>query len=487
MARDILGKQTLAKLFLQVGGARPDTTPLLLTTDNDGQARVTSINPPVQSTENYARPSDTVFGKLENVGTLATTPEDGTMTIEQDVKVQIVNFLEQLLEDGDDVAAHIVYDFTGEVVTDANGFKRKVLIPTGVLSSFDRGDIQSVDSDSTQTISADFTITEENVIIAKSWVAQLDSTIERAVSAVCFGNSRFEQFAFERGDGASVVADLHWRTGRNSSFATLALTGILGHSDHPNDAASIGSRVIVVAEGDKYAHAPISGIGTLGNWSVVTAGFVATKTPNKIWVKSAGKAFFAADGGYIYTIDGAGRTPTAVESGGTTTQDLLGINGAGQTVVAVGGSNAVLKSTDGGQTFGSITGPSVGNGLTTVWVRDEDIWFIGDDAGNLYYTVDAGVTWVQSSFTGSGSGTVEDIFFVNEGIGFLSHTNGSGAGKVYQTTDGGASWENDNLTDFSGTVQQIERVVAHGPNSVMACGLGTSTDGIFAIASGLSY
>jgi photosystem II stability/assembly factor-like uncharacterized protein len=145
--------------------------------------------------------------------------------------------------------------------------------------------------------------------------------------------------------------------------------------------------------------------------------------------------------------------------------------------VAVGASNAVVRTVDG-STWGAITGPAVGVALNAVWMKSEDVWLVGTAGGVLYYTANAGSTWTALGFSGSGAGTVTDIYFVNQAVGYMAHTTAAPVGRLFRTIDGGNSWyllpENGSMPDNDG----INSIKACSVNTVFAGGLGGGgTDG----------
>jgi photosystem II stability/assembly factor-like uncharacterized protein len=249
-------------------------------------------------------------------------------------------------------------------------------------------------------------------------------------------------------------------------------------------AAAMGDKIIVISQAaGNHHYSTIANInaGTT-SWTAVT-GYVSTKGPRAIYVKSSSQAFVAAAGGYIYYLTSASATPTVLTDGSVTTQALNDIHGFGRTVVAVGGSNAVLASSNDGDSFSLITGPAVGVNLTAVWVVNNNVWLVGTGTGLLYYTLNGGTSWTQISL-GSGVQVINDIHFENEVVGYIA-AEVNGAASVFRTTDSGNTWQNTSpsITGLP-TAVRCNFVWSCGVNNILTGGRKTvGGDGLVAIGS----
>jgi photosystem II stability/assembly factor-like uncharacterized protein len=173
---------------------------------------------------------------------------------------------------------------------------------------------------------------------------------------------------------------------------------------------------------------------------------------------------------------------TVLIDGSITTQDLNDIHGFGQTIVAVGGSNAVLWSENDGRSFSLVTGPAVGVNLTSVWCISKNIWMVGTGGGKLYYTLNNGTTWAEIGLP-SVATVINDIHFENEVVGYLAAEVG-GVAAVFRTTDSGNSWQNTAPHLYAlPTAVRVNVVYSCGNNRVLAGGRKTAGgDGMVAIA-----
>lgn len=216
------------------------------------------------------------------------------------------------------------------------------------------------------------------------------------------------------------------------------------------------------------------------SFTQVTTGFVASKTPADCW-SSGSKGFIAAAGGYVYAVTDPTSGVTVLDAGNATTEDLGAIHSPDGTVVIAGGANgAVVFSTDG-VTFTLATAPSA-NTINTVWAMNSRVFWAGDSGGALFYSTDAGTTWTSKGFTGSGSGSVNDIAFATESVAYLAHDTAATVGRLLRSYDGGYSWvvlpeDSSTLQDNDGMASVA--VCKFDPNLVNAAGTAAGgTDGV---------
>jgi len=206
---------------------------------------------------------------------------------------------------------------------------------------------------------------------------------------------------------------------------------------------NIGSYAMVLnATGLGYEYCKLADlIAGTPTWVSVTAGFVASGVPKAVWSAGPSATWIVGEKGYIYLLTELADGVTVQDAGSATTENLKAIHGESDlNVLAVGENNAVVYTNNSGITWSAITGPNPGVDLTACWMKEELTWLVGDANGKLWYTVDGGVTWFEKAFVGSGVGQVEDIVFVNETVGYMSHTTATPTGRILRTIDGGHSW-----------------------------------------------
>lgn len=256
-----------------------------------------------------------------------------------------------------------------------------------------------------------------------------------------------------------------------------------------NDMIQVGQRLVVFSEVDEAHHYKLQSsidAGTVGGWTAVTGGYVVTHGPLKAWSRSPSETYIAAEGGYIYFMANPAAAVTVLSDGSATVQNLNDIRGKGRTIVAVGDSNAVVVSNNGGDTWGLVTGPVVGVNLNTVDVVTSKIWFIGAANGTSWYTLNGGTSWVSNTPDATIT-SVNEIRFVDEIVGYMVVQTSTDA-KIYRTADNGYSWHSDE--PYVDTVPAALRFNFITPcpgnyNVVLAGGLASvGTDGIIVLGAG---
>lgn len=210
--------------------------------------------------------------------------------------------------------------------------------------------------------------------------------------------------------------------------------------------AVVGSYLVVIAELTTSHHWILLTDLEAGttNWTQVTGGYVGSNGPRAIYSKSPAETFIAAQAGYIYKLANPTQSVTVSSDGSVSSQDLNAIDGFGQTVVAVGNSNAILLSDDAGDSWSLVTAPAAqaGVNINTVSVINKRLWWIGYANGTAYYTLDAGDHWhgvSGSNKVDTAVIAVNHIEFVDEIVGMMA-VQITGGSRVYITRDNGNTW-----------------------------------------------
>jgi photosystem II stability/assembly factor-like uncharacterized protein len=210
------------------------------------------------------------------------------------------------------------------------------------------------------------------------------------------------------------------------------------------DGAVVGGDIVYISNTSNSIHwTDIELIyeGT-NSWAEVTSGFVAGKGPRAISAADSRHIWIVGDGGYVYFSSNHKTGVEVQDAGIVTTQNLLAVHAYdAKNVLAVGNSNAVLYTKNGGVSWQSVTGPAVGVNMGACWMWDETTWFVGEGAGGtgkLWLTTNRGQTWSQVGLPGTYV-RIYKIAFISEAEGYLLASDGSQT-YVLRTITAGNEW-----------------------------------------------
>ena len=285
-----------------------------------------------------------------------------------------------------------------------------------------------------------------------------------------------------------TAPDLIWSNDGGDSVNSDDINS-LDAAEDADALACVSEYVVVVSNEDGGIHYKTKAdiiAGVADSWTRVATNIAVGGEPNDIW--SVGNfAFVVGDTGYVYGLSNVPLGVVELDAGVATTQNLYAVHALDKLfAVAVGASNAIIytKSQDAWE---SITGPTDGAGDTNqaVWVKNKREWWIGNDAGEVYYTLDEGDNWTAVTFPVTFT-SIEDIQFATESIGYIAGVVAGPAAVVLRTFDGGYSWIA--IPEGVGSLPAADRIDAiaacqYDPNFVALVGLADdASDGFFAIA-----
>lgn len=286
-----------------------------------------------------------------------------------------------------------------------------------------------------------------------------------------------------------IVADAVAAGTANVLFSTDGVTWTAGSADPFAADEHISSGVCfevdatttrrIVARGVTDAGAPAELAYSDDNgasWTGVTVGSTNGDFVTLLYGSTSYNLWAVTNDGYIYQSTDGGVTWTARESGVLTSGGaILGIQFSDRlNGVATGSGDVVLYTTDGGLSWaaGSTGG---GNNLERVtW--NGLYWWITDDGGDMWYTVDHTGSWsLRTGYPGAGSANLSNIDWANEYVGIAGQSSG-GSGYVLMTVDGGWSWSRLSMPTSTG----INWVYMCGTDLAYAVGPTTSGTGFVA-------
>lgn len=386
------------------------------------------------------------------------------------------------------------------------GWEKAYVLEDAIMTSYDTGEFGALDSDQEAVVNETVPLSGEDWYELKRLKGtELGGTqiVQEVIDvAICdsrqcgecgiSSNGCEKIFAITMSAGGSpgLPAEVIWSDDAGGTLEDTTVT-TLGAAEDPTGIECVGIYLVVISNESLSLHyAEIADIlNSAETWAEVTTGFVSAKGPNAIFSLGSVFTWIVGNGGYIYFSGDITAGVTVQSAGSASTQNLNAIHGSDENnLVAVGASNTVLVTDNGGATWSSVTGPAVGVALNTVWMKDENIWFVGTAGGRLYYTVDGGANWTEKSFPGSGAGQVRNISFATPTVGYMAHDTAAPVGRILRTIDGGFSWYV--LPEQSGlTLPDNDRINAvaacsEDPNLVFGAGLGANAvDGILVKAS----
>jgi len=450
-------------------------------------------------------PSDSEYGKFDEVASMPGAEEKPTMGFSARYPRSVESDMLRMRRRGcyHDFQVHIgkcqdPQDFT-------LGWDKIVVLEHGEISTYGADDLGALAGDDRSPVNENIDVSGTNLYeILKLNLAEICSTsvIQEVVDVMfcdtksCGGECGLASdgcqklFALIRAVGGSpgLGPQLVYSDDQGSTCAATPITTLAANED-PDAMACHGDYVIVVSAASISHHYALRDQILLGTevWAEVVAGYNAGGGPTCIDTYKPGYTWIGGLGGYVYFLSGPAVAPVVQDAGAATIQNLNAIHAYDEeNVLAVGDSNAVIYTADGG-TWALVIGPAPAVNLTACWMVDENTWFVGTAGGQLFYTRNAGATWIEKQFPGSGAGVVGDIVFVTIQVGYISHYNLiAGVSNILRTIDGG--YEFYVLPEGTGTIPANDQInalaVCDDPNMVVGGGLGDDgADGFLVKAS----
>lgn len=493
MADDIsLAKSGQFRVFVQEAGSSPDNPYVYV-----GCLSLGGFQQDLGTGDPIYCPSSEVRGAYDIVDTTAPPPALPTTDFTQHMSRDLQDFWWDLRRRRCKFNLTVVGSNCA-APDDINDFESKILAKGVALTAFNMAALNTLDADAVVDLTGSLQVTAFDRFLPMTFGEKADTSTFAEVLDGIFADKIQCGDCGDPSDGSqkmyllttTIAASpalssqiVHSKDG-GKTWATDDITTLATQAG--SKLANVGTRIVVVSNADlahHYKQQSTLDAGTSGSWSRVSSGYVASKGPNAIWSKSPSQTYVAANGGYIYFMANPTTAVTVLTDGSVTTQNLNDIRGKGRTIVAVGGSNAVLLSENDGSTWSLVTGPAVGVALNTVEVVTPSIWFVGAANGKSFYTTDKGASWTEMT-PDSAITNVNSIRFVDEMVGYMA-VETSGDPRIYRTSDNGYSWHYDqNYVGGVPSAANFNFVVpsANNYNVALAGGLkSVGTDGIVLI------
>lgn len=496
MAEDVnIAKSGQFRIFVQPAGSSPKNPYLYV-----GCLSLGGFQEDLGTGEPIYCPSSEVAGKYDIVDTTSPPPALPTTDFTQHMNHILNDFWWDLRKRGCEFNL-IVKGSNRARPDDLDDFQSKIIAKRTKLTAFNTGEFNGLSEDAAIDLTGSLQVLSFDKLVPVNFGEVADaSAFAEALDGIYADKIQCGNCG-EQSDGCQkayvltspiaaspslssqiVYTNDGWATSGYDDVTTLA-------TQAGNRLAQVGTRIVVISEADLAHHYKTQAAidaGTSGSWTRVASGYVAAKGPRAIWSKSPSETYIAGAGGYIYRMANPAAAVTVLTDGSVTAQNLNDIRGKGRVLVAVGASNAVIVSRNGGLTWAAVTGPAVGIVLNTVEVINDQIWFIGCANGKVYFTVNGGTSWVENT-PDSAITNVNMIRFVDEIVGYMA-VELSGGVRIYRTADNGNSWHFDgSYIDGVPTADNYNFVVPcpNNYNVVLAGGLADgSTDGVIALGVG---
>lgn len=227
------------------------------------------------------------------------------------------------------------------------------------------------------------------------------------------------------------------------SWSTQTITSLFSN-ENIADGVVIGNSYVIISNTANELHwTDITEVYENANtWNQVPTGFVASKNPNAMSAADVRHMWIVGNGGYVYFAKNFKVEVEVQDAGVATSQHLQAVHAHdSQNVLAVGNSNAVIYTSNGGSIWESVTGPSVGVNLGACWMWDAKTWLVGEGAGGsgkLWLTVNGGISWTQLGLPATYT-RIDYITFVSEAEGYIAARSG-GQSYILRTITGGNEW-----------------------------------------------
>jgi photosystem II stability/assembly factor-like uncharacterized protein len=485
-------KNAYSRVFLIKRRARGDRAPSFQSCLIAG-----SIEQSFGDIEKIECPHPEEYGSFLEVGTIRGAEERPTTSLTGRYASDIASELLQLakIKCASDVQIHFG---ACQDPSDFNTFDKAIVLEEAFLTSVSTDELGSIDSGGQAAIN------ESADLAGRVWYEVLPLTFsERASSLadvelvdVVYADKVGCGDCEDEGDGCEKIyaisltaagspgtpADCYYSLDGGTTWYAEDVDGLT-----TNDAdaiAVVGDYVSVYSNADETVSyilkSDLDGTGVEGTWTQVATGIVAASGPNDAWSVGT-KAFVVGDGGYVYATEDVTAGLTVLDAGVASAQDLGAVHALSKEMaLAVGAAGAIIYTLDGVTWQASPSSPAAVV-FGACWMKSQKEWWVGGASGSLYYTTDAGVTWTQKAFSGSGAGTVEDIAFASDSVMYVAHTTAAPAGRILRSYNGGYSFVV--MPEGSGSIPSNEKIgaiaaCANDVNAVVGVGVETGTTGI---------
>jgi len=350
------------------------------------------------------------------------------------------------------------YDLVGQCkdLSDfISGWSDYVLVYSyGLVTDKDLGDRTAFDADDPIADALTIVLSEIYPVGSLNFGEQAATQIDREVVDVVYGSNVQCGNCGPEDDGSGRLYAVTKSSGGGSPGLPAEVIAIvnnvtyqypiagIGASEDPVAIAVVGQRLVVVAPTAIYWADIDFDTGLPGAFTKVTAGIEASADLTDVYVAGPREVYFSALTGYIYKSTDITTGVTALNAAATTSTDLYRVDGHDDTLAACGTNGMIIISQNRGRTFTvAASSPVAANSLRAIGVLDKKRLWVGTfDTGRVFYSLNGAKSWAELTFSGSGSGAVRDILWVNDEVGYIAHNTTAPVGRILATWNGGKDW-----------------------------------------------
>jgi len=489
-----IAKTANTRVFLIEGGARPDHTP-----SYKSCLRMMAVSRGYGDIERIECPDPYKYGGFVEKAQIKGASERPTTSLEGRYPQDMLSDLMKLARQG---CAFDVQLHTGSCTDPSafNEYDKALILESAFLTNYSTEDLGALASGDNAVINetSDLSATDAYEVVPLSVANRTPVlVVDEVLDVIVCDNVSCGECETESNGCDKIYAITAYSSGSPNTLgdfvnsvdggATWYVQDIDGlTSNDPTSVECLGDYVFITSAGAlnlTYAlKSEMNGI-TDATWTQIATGFVAGGGPNDAW-SSGQYAFIVGNNGYVYGTSDPTTGVTVLDAGAATVQNLICVHGISSDFAIAGGTlGALIFTTDGTAWTASPTTPTGIATINTVWAKSTTEWYVGA-GGNLYYTLDQGVTWTTKAFSGSGTGTVESIVFPTKSVGYLSHTTVAVKGRILRSIDGGNSWKL--IPEKTGTMPANDKInalayCASDANFIVGGGLADATAGGFIV------
>lgn len=464
-------RSAFTRVHITEGRARADHEP-----DFKSCVKAQSYSQSFGDIEKIECPDPNRFGAFIEVGKIQGAIERGAIDLMGRYASDIASELLRIAKKRCATDVHVNFGACSDPRNN-NVFTKKIILADASLGNWNTEDLGALSSDENAVVneSTSLSVGEIFEVLALSFTRRGDDIVTNPVVDVVVCDRASCGDCDPESDGCEKVyavtlaspgspgtaPDVVYSLDKGVNWAADDVNTLSAAQD-ADGIACVDENVVVISEDSESHHyKPQADVdsGVVAGWTEVTGGYVAGNGPLDIW--SVGNfAFVVGENGYIYGMADPTAAVTVLDAGIASSNNLNAVHALSDMFsVAVGDSDDVVFTVDR-VTWTAATATGGGGNLLCVWAKNQDEWWVGDDNGDLWYTLDRGVTWTQKLIPViTNPSQINDISFASNSMGAISGERTTTRGFALRTYDGGYSWLV--LPEGSGSLPLSDSLDAH--------------------------